>query len=70
MSHITTIRRQRKQEAEQAIKDLEKRGFIVTFPLTEFSRDGKKFTTDSYNRKIFQENTYSSVWIAKLRREA
>jgi hypothetical protein len=62
------IRRQHKEEAEQAIKDLVERGFEVIFPLTEFTRDGKRFSTDSYNRKIFQENTFSSCWIAKLKK--
>jgi hypothetical protein len=65
----TVIRRQRKHEAEMAVDDLIKRGFKVVFPLTEFSREGKTFSTDSYNRKIFQNNTYSSCWMAKLRRE-
>ncbi|PLR93215.1 hypothetical protein [Bacillus sp. T33-2] len=62
------IHRQHKHEAEQAIKDLEKRGFVVTFPLTEFSRDGKIFDRDSYNRKIFVQNTFSTCWKAKLQR--
>ncbi|WML38684.1 hypothetical protein RCG19_15965 [Neobacillus sp. OS1-2] len=63
------IRRQRKYEAEQAIKDLEARGFILVYPLTELKRDGKTFTRDSFNRKIFVENTESSCWIAKLKRD-
>lgn len=62
------IRRQRKHEAEQAIKDLEKRGYVIDFPLTEFASDGKTFDRDSYNRKIFVENTHYSCWIAKMRR--
>ncbi len=64
------IHRQRKHEAERAIQDLEKRGYEVVFPLTEIHKDGKKFKTDSYNRKIFMENTFASVWVAKLRRKA
>ena len=64
-----TIRRKRKYEAEQAIKDLEARGFRVVFELTEFTRDGKQFATDSYKRQIFQNNTFTSVWIAKLIKE-
>lgn len=63
-----TIRRQRKHEAEMAIADLEKRGFEVVYPLTEFRSDGKTFTRDSYNRKIFVENTEWGYWIAKLRK--
>jgi hypothetical protein len=63
-----TIHRQRKHEAEQAIRDLEARGFEVIYPLTEYSRDGKLFDRDSFNRKIFVENTHSSCWIAQLRK--
>lgn len=62
------IRRQRKHEAEQAIKDLEARGYEIEFPLTEFSTDGKLFDRDSYNRRIFVENTLSTCWVAKLRK--
>ncbi|MBN6889820.1 hypothetical protein ACUXCC_005247 [Cytobacillus horneckiae] len=62
------IRRQRKHEAEKAIEDHIKRGCEVIFPLTEFSRDGKIFDRDSYNRHIFAGNSYSSVWMAKLRK--
>lgn len=61
-----TIRRRRKYEAEQAIADLEKRGFVISYPLTEKSHDGKVFTTDSYKRKIFQQNTHSSSWICQM----
>ncbi|MDF2789240.1 MAG: hypothetical protein K0S80_2338 [Neobacillus sp.] len=60
------IHRQRKHEAEQAITDLEARGFELVYPLTELSNDGKRYKTDSYNRKIFVENTFSTCWIAKM----
>lgn len=60
------IHRQRKYEAEQAIRDLEKRGYMVVFPLTSFSRDGKTFDRDNFNRKIFVENTHTTCWIAKM----
>lgn len=63
------IHRQRKYEAEQAINDLEKRGYELVYPLTEQKKEGRNFTTDGY-RSIFLENTYSSKWIAKLRRVA
>jgi hypothetical protein len=62
------ITRRRKREAEQAIDDLLKRGYTIIYPLTENTRDGKQFTTDSFNRRIFQNNTFSSYWRAKLRR--
>jgi hypothetical protein len=64
----TIIHRQRKHEAEIAINDLLNRGFELVYPLTEITRDGKQFSTDSYGRKIFQHNTFTSCWVAKLRR--
>ncbi|MCV9884719.1 hypothetical protein [Metabacillus halosaccharovorans] len=62
------IKRRKKHEAEQAIRDLEARGYEIEFPLTEFSSDGKLFDRDSYNRRIFVENVLSTCWIAKLRK--
>jgi hypothetical protein len=64
----TVIHRQRKHEAETAIKDLLNRGFEIVFPLTEITRDGKQFSTDAYGRKIFQNNTFTSCWVARLRK--
>jgi hypothetical protein len=60
------VRRQEKHEAELAIKDLVDRGYIVVYPITQIKKDGKTFDRDSYNRKVFVENTQSSCWIAKL----
>lgn len=62
------VKRQFKHEAEQAIRDLEKRGFKVIYPLTEIKKDGKRFTRNSDNFLVFVENVGSSCWIAKLRR--
>jgi hypothetical protein len=62
------IHRQRKHEAEQAVKDLLERGFEIVMPITEVSRDGKVFDRDSMNRRIFRENTFSSCWRAILRK--
>ncbi|WP_342489151.1 hypothetical protein MKX67_08825 [Cytobacillus sp. FSL W7-1323] len=62
------IRRARKYEAEKAIQDHVKRGCKIIFPLTEFSKQGKTFDRDSYNRHVFAGHNYSSVWMAKLRR--
>lgn len=63
------ITRRRKHEAEQAIRDLLKRGFYIVSPLKQVSSDGKTFTTDSYGRQIFVENTFHSCWKAVLRRD-
>lgn len=66
----TIIRRQRKHEAEQAISDLLERGFIIIKPLAEVTRDGKTFSRDSYGRRIFQGNNFTSCWTAVMRRVA
>ena len=62
------ITRRTEKEALQAIKDLEARGFVVVFPLTEVSRDGKTFSRDSYGRRIFQSNNFTSCWKAVMRK--
>lgn len=69
MHYDTTIKRHTKNEAERAMADLEARGYYEVFPLTEFAKEGKTFTRDLYNRKVFQENIYSSIWISKMRRD-
>ena len=65
----TTVTRRKKQEVEQAISDLQKRGFELVAPMKELFSDGKQFKRDSHNRRIFTGNTSRSCWIAKLRRE-
>lgn len=65
----TRITRRQKHEAEQAIADLQARGFELVAPMKELSSDGKQFTRDSYNRRIFVGNTLSRCYTAKLRRE-
>ncbi|WP_078434249.1 hypothetical protein [Metabacillus halosaccharovorans] len=62
------IHRRKKEEAARAILDLEKRGFEVIYPLTEFTTDGKTFDRDNFNRRIFVENTISTCWVAKMRK--
>ncbi|MDP4087434.1 MAG: hypothetical protein Q8934_22990 [Bacillota bacterium] len=64
----TIIRRQRKSEAEMAIADLLERGFIIIKPLQEITRDGKTFSRDSYGRRNFQQNNFTSCWMAVLRK--
>jgi hypothetical protein len=66
----TTITRKHKHEAERAIKDLEERGFIITYPLTE--KSANMTTRGSYNyRRSRYESIGASVanaWICKMRR--
>lgn len=64
----TIIHRQTRKEAEQAIKDLLERGFIIIKDLEEVTRDGKTFSRDGYGRRIFQSNHFTSCWTAVLRK--
>lgn len=60
------IHRRTKKEAEQAIKDLEKRGFVVTHPLTMQS-DGKRiFDIDSKNKHVYSHTTFNTFWVARM----
>ncbi|WP_394139605.1 hypothetical protein [Cytobacillus oceanisediminis] len=61
-----TIRRQRESEIIQAISDLEARGFILKAGPSQQFNQGKVYTTDSYNRRKFQQNTNSTMWFARL----
>ena len=65
----TRITRRQKHEAEQAIADLQARGFELVAPLKELTSDGKQFKRYGYNRRVFVGNTLSRCWTAKLRRE-
>lgn len=65
----TTVTRRQKHEAEQAIADLQARGFELVAPMKELTSEGKQFTRDSYNRRIFVGNTLSRCYTAMLRRE-
>jgi hypothetical protein len=64
------IHRRTKKEAEQAISDLEARGFIVTFPLTEIKSFSETRGKYDYQRGkySFNEAGVSTYWAAKLRR--
>ena len=65
--HECTITRWHKHEIEQAIQDLQKRGYELV-ALKEIVQDGKEFKSDSFRRQIFVGNVISSKWKAKLRR--
>jgi hypothetical protein len=62
------IRRQRKHEAEQAIKDLIARGFEVISPLRQENINSEVLNLYSFEQKRFRVEDFSSPWIAKLRR--
>jgi hypothetical protein len=62
------VRRQRKKEAEQAIKDLLARGFEIVSPLKQESPLSEVFNNYSFEQKRFQVEDFSSPWIAKLKR--
>lgn len=62
------IRRQRKYEAQQAIKDLLARGFEVISPLRQESPQSEVLNHYSFEQKRYQVEDFSSPWVAKLRR--
>ncbi|MBL3644014.1 hypothetical protein JMN23_16800 [Bacillus sp. RHFB] len=62
------IRRQRKNEAEQAIKDLLARGFEIVSPLKQEGPLSEVLNNYSFEQKGFQIEDFSPPWIAMLRR--
>ncbi|KQU19190.1 hypothetical protein ASG65_24670 [Bacillus sp. Leaf13] len=62
------IRRQRKYEAEQAINDLEARGFEVISPFKQQNPQAEVLHNLSFEQRRFKVEDFSSPWIAKLRR--
>lgn len=60
------IRRQRK--AEQAINDLEARGFEVTSPFKQQNPQSEVLHNHLFEQRRFKVEDFSSPWIAKLRR--
>jgi hypothetical protein len=68
---ITTIHRRTKEEAEKAISDLLKRGWHITYDLTEkrssiATRGSYNHTKSRYTSKNINE---SSCWIAQMRKD-
>jgi hypothetical protein len=63
-----TIKRHKEKEIYQAIEGLEKRGYELISPPKQISKDGKIFSTDERKRMIFNDNTFYSFWVAKMRR--
>ncbi|MGE7766643.1 hypothetical protein [Peribacillus sp. NPDC096540] len=62
------IRRQRKHEAEQAIKDLLARGFEIVSPLKQEKPQSEVLHNLTFEQRRFPVEDFSSPWIAKLRR--
>jgi hypothetical protein len=60
------IRRKHEHEIKQAIKDLEERGFVLKYGPERQIGEGKVFNTDDHKRRVFQENTIHSMWVARL----
>jgi hypothetical protein len=63
-----TIKRHKEKEIYQAIEGLEKRGYELISPPKQISKDGKLFRADERKRMIFNNNTFQSFWIAKMRK--
>ena len=68
MMRPVTIRRRYKHEAEQAIKDLQARGYEIVHPLTQLHSEGKRFSRDMKGNVVFVENASSSCWFAQMKR--
>lgn len=64
-----TIRRQRESEIDQAISDLEKRGFVLKAKMQNH-HEGKVYKRSYYGKYKYEDNTSSSVWVARLSKEA
>lgn len=62
------IRRQRKKEAEQAIKDLLARGFEIVSPLKQENPQSEVLHNLTFEQRRFPVEDFSSPWIAKLKR--
>lgn len=67
-TQIANIKRARKSEAEQAIKDLIDRGYELTYPLTEKRTEGKTYAARECKRVKFVDNVQSGCWMAQLKR--
>lgn len=67
----TTIHRKFKHEAELAISDLIKRGWEISFPLTEIQSTGTERGSYNYMKSKYtsRQGTATSCWIAKMRTE-
>lgn len=59
------IRRQKESEIDQAISDLEKRGFVLKAKMQNH-HEGKVYKRSYYGKYQYADNTSSSVWVARL----
>ncbi len=62
------IHRKNRHEAEQAIKDLEQRGFELVHPLTEQISGTRVFDRDKDDKHVFSHTTHGSHWAAKMQK--
>lgn len=60
------IHRKRKHEAEQAVKDLEARGYKLVHPITPIQNGQRMFNRDKDNRYQYSHTTHSTSWMAKM----
>jgi hypothetical protein len=67
----TTIHRKTKLEAVRAVCDLVRRGYTLTYPLTEIKSTGTSIGGYNYTKGKFTsiEAMASSVWCAKLKKD-
>lgn len=66
-TQVANVSRARKSEAEQAIKDLEARGYELTYPLTNKMSEGKTFTAGENRHVKFVDNVLTKRLVAQLK---
>lgn len=66
--HTVRIRRKRKYEVVQAMIDLVQRGYEVVYGPQEIKSVGSLFKRGRHNKMEFSRGTYSTHWVAQLRR--
>jgi hypothetical protein len=64
-----TIHRRHKHEAEMAVNDLMKRGYILSYPLTEKKANNTSLSGYNYRKGRYTsiQGSSTSVWFAKLK---
>jgi hypothetical protein len=62
---ITTIHRKYKHEAELAVSDLLKRGWVVDYPITEIKSAGTERGDYNYMKSKYtsRQGTMASCWV-------
>jgi len=65
---VVTIHRKRKSEAEQAIKDLQARGYEIVGELKNAKDSRKTFVPNENRRLVFDDTVMWDSWYCRMRR--